>query len=113
MHRVLLIAVFAILGSSFAASPSAGAELGEATGVVTLDGKPLADGKITLYRDNGQFVGAKIKDGKFAIDFVPAGTLKVTLEGKEVPAKYGLEDASGLTVTVTAGKNVFDFSLSK
>lgn len=113
MQRILLIGAFAIFGLISAASPAAGSEIGEAKGVVTLDGKPLADGKITLYRDNGQFVGAKIKDGKFAIDFVPAGAFKVTLEGKDVPAKYGLEDASGLTVMVTAGKNVFDFNLSK
>lgn len=113
MQRIVLIGAFAILGLISAASPAAGAELREVTGVVTLEGKPLADGKVTLYRDNGQFVGAKIKDGKFAIDFVPTGMLTVTLEGKDVPAKYGLEDASGLTVTVTAGKNVFDFELSK
>ena len=113
MQRILFVGVFAIFGLITVASQASGAELGKATGVVTFEGKPLAEGKITLYRDNGQFVGAKIKDGKFAIDFVPAGMFRVTLEGKDVPAKYALEDATSLAVTVTAGKNEFNFSLSK
>lgn len=113
MQRMLLLGVFVIFALFTAASPAAEAELAKATGVVTFEGKPLAEGKITLYRDNGQFVGAKIKDGKYAIDFIPVGMFRVTLEGKDVPPKYSLEDASGLTVTTTAGKNVFDFSLSK
>lgn len=113
MQRNLIIGVFTIFGLITAASPAAEAELGKATGVVTFEGKPLAEGKITLYRDNGQFVGAKIKDGKFAIDFIPVDMFRVTLEGKDVPPKYSLEDASSLTVTVTAGKNEFNFNLSK
>jgi len=113
MQRILFIGAFAIFGSIIAAAPASGAELGQATGVVTFEGKPLAEGKITLYRENGQFVGAKIKDGEYAIDFVPTGMFRVTLEGKGVPAKYALEEASGLTVTVVAGKNAFNFDLSK
>jgi hypothetical protein len=80
------------------------------SGTVTLQGKPLAEGKVTFYLANDQFVGSKIKDGKYLIDRVPAGTCKVTITGKGVPGKYGTEEASSLTVEVKKGGE-FDFDL--
>lgn len=105
-----LITSFVLTGASTAAA----VEIGGSRGAVTLDGQPLTSGKITLYRDDGQFFGSKIKQGKYAIDCVPAGQFRVTIEGKGVPAKYGIEDASSITVTVatTTNLNVFDFALS-
>lgn len=87
------------------------AEHNEVSGKVTLDGKPLATGKITLHQDSGQFVGCKIKDGKFQIDGVFKGRMKVTIEGRDVPAKYASEDASALIVEIDQGQYTIDFAL--
>lgn len=92
-------------------------------GKVTLDGKPLANGKIIFHQSDGQFIGTKIKDGKYQMKKVPTGTYTVTLEmrretpgGKEqvLPAKYSAEDQAVLRVEVTKGINApgaFDFLL--
>jgi hypothetical protein len=112
IRSVLLVAV-ALFGQLATASPAGATETFAATGTITLDGKPLASGKITLHRENGQFVGSKVTDGKYAIDCVPAGRFTVTFEGEGVPAKYGNENAWGLVVMVAAGnKNVLDFNLT-
>ncbi len=109
---VLLVAV-SLFGQLEAALPAWAAEAFAATGAINLDGKPLASGKVTLHREDGQFVGSKVKDGKYAIDCLPAGRFTVTFEGHGVPAKFGNENVSGLVVMVTTGnKNVFDFNLS-
>lgn len=97
----------------FNLSPLIAAEFGHAKGIISLDGEPLAAGKITLHRDNGQFVGSKVKDGMFTIDHIPAGKFKVTIEGKGVAKKYETEENTVLTVTVAEGANVLDFALSK
>ena len=112
LRSVLLVAV-ALFGQLAAALPAGAAEAFAATGTITLDGKPLASGKITLQREDGQFVGSKVKDGKYAVDCLPAGKFTVTFEGQGVPAKYGNENTSGLVVMVTTGHKVqFDFNLS-
>jgi len=112
IRSVLLVAV-GLFGQLAAALPAGTAEAIAATGKITLDGKPLANGKITLHREDGLFIGSKVKDGKYAIDYVPAGRFIVTFEGQGVPAKYGDEKASGLVVMVTTvDKIVFDFNLS-
>lgn len=79
--------------------------------IVTVGGKPLSAGKITFHRDNGQFLGSKLKDGKYTIDRVPAGTLKVTVEGKGVGAAYTFENTTPLVVEVKEGAANFDFNL--
>lgn len=80
-------------------------------GNVDFNGKPLSSGTITLYRDNGQFTGCKINHGKFRMDSVLPGKLRVTIQGKGVPDKYASEEASVLVVEIQKGKNQFDFSL--
>lgn len=96
-----------------APAPEAMAADGKMTGKITLKGKPLAEGKITFYLPNGQFVGSKIKDGKYLIDHMPAGTFKVTVEGKGVPAKFGSEETAFLTVEIKdGGGGEFDFDLN-
>jgi hypothetical protein len=90
---------------------SASAADSKVSGRVTLEGKPLAAGKITFYLADGEFFGSKVKDGKYAIDHAQAGTRKVTVEGEGVPIKYTLDDTSSLTVEIKDGKNVFDLDL--
>jgi hypothetical protein len=99
-------------------SPAADPELATVQGTVTLDGKPLADGKIIFHLADGQFVGARLKaDGTYKVERVPVGTCKVTLEamakGKNLlPLKYASEETSGLQVEVKKGANVCNFELA-
>lgn len=112
--QLALVAAIGLFGLAVAPSLSAAAEACEVTGVITLDGQPLASGKITLHRENGQFVGSKIKDGKYAINLAPAEILRVTFEGDGVPARYASDETTPLFVTLVSGnKNVMNFELKK
>jgi hypothetical protein len=108
--RSVLLAVVVGCGLTMVVSPANAAD-GKVSGVVTVSGKPLADGKVVFHLANGQFVGSKVKDGKYAIDRVPAGTRKVTVEGKGVPAKYTDDETSPLTVEVKDGDGTYDIDL--
>lgn len=108
---LIFVAVTCITSATNAAVDAA--ELGAIAGAVTLEGKPLASGKIAFHGADGQFVGCKIKDGKFKISYVGAGNMLVTIEGKGVPAKYGSEDSTFLMVEVREGDNTFEFSLTE
>jgi hypothetical protein len=82
----------------------------DATGQVTLKEKPLAEGKITFHLANDQFVGSKVKNGKFLVKRLPTGQHRVTIEGKGVPKKYGSEETTPLIVEVKeGGKITLDF----
>ena len=109
--QFVLVAVAAFFGLLVAAAPSAATADGEATGIITVAGKPLAAGKVTFHRDNGQFVGSKVMDGKYIIDRVPAGKLTVTIEGKGVSPAYASEATSPLVVEVKEGAARFDFDV--
>lgn len=87
----------------------------EVSGRVILDGAPLAAGKITCHLENGEFIGSVIKDGEYHFDkvHVPTGSFKVTIEGDGVPAKYGHEKTTPLSIKVMEGANVFSFDLTK
>jgi hypothetical protein len=87
------------------ASPARAADA-QVMGMVTLDGKPIAEGKVTFHLANDQFVGSKIKDGRYLIERVPVGARKVTIEGKGIPAKYGSEETSSLTAEVKKGAEI-------
>jgi hypothetical protein len=93
-------------------SPSLAAD-GKVTGKVSLNGKPLASGRIIFHLGNGQFVGSKVANGDYAIDRVPVGTRKVTVEGDGVPVSYSFEDKSSIVVEVKEGTAMFDFDLRK
>jgi hypothetical protein len=80
-------------------------------GKVTVDGKPLAEGKILLHTDGVKPVEIPIKDGKYSADKVPTGLKTVTIEGKGVPAKYSSRETTSLTVEVKAGANELLFEL--
>lgn len=100
------------VGLMLALSPVV-AHAAEATlsGMITLDGRPLAKGRILFHLKNGQFVGSRIKDGKFTIDSIPSGARIVTIESKHVPEKYANEETSGLKVAINGGENQFAFDL--
>jgi hypothetical protein len=61
---------------------------------------------------NGQFVGSKIKNGDYKVDWIPVGTCKVSIEAKNIPLKYAGEETSGLQVEVKPGKMTFDVILT-
>ena len=109
---VVLAAVGAVLVYSRPAV--ADNKLATVEGVVTYKGKPLPDATITLHLADDQFVGAKLKDGKYRVDRVPSGTVTVTITSAKVrlPAKFAGPDTSGLTVEVKAGIATFDFDLA-
>ena len=84
----------------------------QVSGVVTLDGQPLAGAAITLTGGNRGFTAITDAEGRYAItDAVPAGTYAVFVTGSELPAKYHSSDTSGLMVEVVAGKNTHDLNL--
>lgn len=106
----------------------------ELTGKVTLDGKPVEIGTITLTPADGkgQTAGGPIKDGAYTVADAPLGTVKVSISGQKVvgkrklyntpdspempvtvealPARYNQQ--STLTLDVKAGKNSKDWELS-
>jgi hypothetical protein len=102
------------LSLSLFATRSASADETDAPvkGVVHVEGKPVVAGKIIFYVDDDEFVGAKIKDGKYKITRVPAGNWRVAIESKEVPEKFWDEETSGLQVRIKARvSNTIDFDL--
>ncbi len=83
------------------------------TGEVSVDGKPLAAGKITFTQRDGQFVGGVVKNGRYSIDRVPAGDATVTIEGKGVAIQYTSQDTSWLGGRVVGDlPHVWDFELA-
>jgi hypothetical protein len=112
--RTVCLTLFAVVGLAAGPAPAADPELGTVEGTVTFVGKPLTDATITFHLPDGQFVGAKIKDGKYRVDRVPAGTMKVTVQSKKfpLPARFSAEETALLAVEVKAGKNAFDVNLT-
>ena len=108
---VFVVAAFvAVLGVS--SHVLADEEVAAIQGQVTLDGKPLAGGRIILFTNNSdQFVGCKLKDGSFKLDRVNVGNYKIIIEGNGVPAKYTTEETTGILIGVRAGKNDFRLDL--
>jgi hemoglobin len=82
-------------------------------GKVTLDGKPLARGKLALTDNSGKAHSADLAaDGTFALWGVPAGSYRVTVsDGREVPAAYGDPKTTPITTNVTKGANELDLEL--
>jgi hypothetical protein len=106
-----MLTPIAVCVSLLMAGPASAAD-GKVSGRITYKGKPLAAGRVIFHLDGGQFVGAKVKnDGTYAIDRVPTGTRKITVEGTGLPAKFGSEEASGLMLEVKKGRSVYDIVL--
>src|SRR5262245_39091276 len=78
-----LTAIWAVSGCS------KGPAVGTVTGEVTFDGQPVKDGHVTFtpVDGKGQTGGAKIVDGKFKAEQVPALKMKVELHGNKVIGK--------------------------
>jgi hypothetical protein len=110
---LVLFAACAVFVSGARVS-AADEELATVEGRVTYKGQPLAGGTITFHLKDDQFVGAKIKDGRFRVDRVPAGTVRVTIESQKVrlPAKYASEETSGLSAEVKKGKTTVNLELT-
>jgi hemoglobin len=86
------------------------ADTGTVQGKVTDNGKPLAKGTVTLVDKAGKkFTGAVAADGTYDVEKVPPGDYKVGIDGG--PAKFADPDKSGLTLTVTKGKQTHDIEL--
>ncbi|HJZ57992.1 MAG TPA: carboxypeptidase-like regulatory domain-containing protein [Gemmataceae bacterium] len=91
------------------------------SGVITFEGKPLADGEVTFVsRDDAKkVVTAKIKDGKYTVaEGLPPGEYKVTVSAKKdskelLPMKYTSLDTTPLVATVKEGTNTIDIELTK
>ena len=98
-------------------------ELGEVTGLVTLDGTPLAAVNILFTPDKGRPAGAVTDaEGRYELIYLngvsgcKVGPCHVTFEWppeavnpRPIPAKY--TGADGYTVDVKAGGNKFDFPM--
>jgi hypothetical protein len=91
-----------------------GEELATVGGKVIYNGKPLTDAAITFHLKDGQFVGSKIKEGKFLVDRVPHGTWKVTIDSKKIglPAKFASPETSGMKIEVESRKVPVTFMLT-
>jgi len=105
------------------------------SGAVTLDGKPLAAGIVTLHGPEGQTAtGAILADGRYSIDDPPMGMCEVTVEGppgfaspnavkgdshspppeavSSIPKRYGAK-GNGLSVEVKPGSTRYDIELKQ
>ncbi len=82
-------------------------------GMVTVNGQPLASGRIFFHFDDDQFVGAKVKDGTYTVKRVAPGRYKVSVEGEGVPAVYAAENTTPFVVEVSKGAATADLDLKK
>jgi hypothetical protein len=126
----LLLIVAAVL-------PLAGCGASDKTpveGTVTIDGEPLAEGRIGFYPKEGRPAYGEIVDGRYTLttlepgDGALIGRHRVTVQADKpadpndafsdriplIPEKYFNPDSSGLTAEVTAdGDNTFNFDLTR
>src|SRR6266851_4793584 len=56
-------------------------EYARVTGHVSYRGKPILEGKITVFTDGGTFDTAPIDDGQYVLSRAPVGTVHVVLIG--------------------------------
>ena len=112
----MALALVSLAVALLANHPAAAGE-GSSTveGKVTLEGKPLRSGRIFFHLKNDQFVGAKIKNGEYSVERVPAGKWRITVEGEGVPAKYSSAEKAIVVVEVVANAipGSYDIKLAK
>ncbi|MCI0457764.1 MAG: HEAT repeat domain-containing protein, partial [Gemmataceae bacterium] len=95
--------------------------VGRVSGRVTYKGKPLPGGAITFVSAGGLVAGALIdSDGRYQADRVPVGEARIAVNVRALkdlpglvalPERYSDADRSGLTYTVTKGKQEFNIDL--
>lgn len=81
------------------------------TGEITVDGVPLAKGKVIFHPDKGDVVEADVKGGAFSTAKVPVGEMKVTFDFEGAPKRYQSVETTPLRVSITPGKNKLAFDL--
>lgn len=126
----------AVLAAGVAATAGCGGPTaGRVAGTVTFAGRPVEQGAITFAPADGKgaTAGGPIEGGKYDVDGVPPGAVKVTINGTKVvgqkkvydtpdspvrdvtaellPAKYNQK--SELALVVKPGPNEKDFTLTK
>lgn len=108
---------------------------GSLSGLVSYQGKPLVSGRVTAVAgEEGPRVGLIQPDGRYRIDGLPVGPVKLAVESPDplaapsgdgdggkvkgrppgwvaLPVKYGDIKTSGLTVDVRAGSGTRDLAL--
>lgn len=87
-------------------------EPGDLQGTVTLNGKPIAKGKISFHPDQGKAIELDVKEGKFLGKAKP-GKYRVTIDFEGVPRKYQMRDTSTLTFGIQGGENFFALELKE
>jgi len=88
-------------------------ETGDVRGKVSIDGVAVQKGKVTFYPEVGDPVEADIKNGSYSATDVPAGTVRVTIQGDGVPPKYGDKERTPLRLRVRKGESTLDLTLAK
>jgi hypothetical protein len=81
-------------------------------GVVTFNGKPVANGRVSFHPEKGKAVEAETnEDGIYSAKDVPVGSLWVTVTAKRLPEKYAGKDQTPLRFQVQKGVNQVDIAL--
>ncbi len=84
----------------------------QVTGVLTLDGKPVAGASITIAWKLRAFTATTDVEGKFAFtDAIPPGQYAAIITGAAVPGKYGSTETTDIAVSLAVGKNTHDIEL--
>jgi hypothetical protein len=93
----------------------AGPPAATVSGNITLAGKPLAEGEVTVVSLNQplpRVFTATVKNGDFKFaEAIPPGRYAAIVTGKGVPAKYHLVNTAGLMLELAAGANATNLVL--
>jgi hypothetical protein len=91
------------------------AKVGRVQGMVTLDGKPVGAGEVTVVTldlPRPRVFTAKLTDGAYAFaDELPVGAYVLIVTGKGVPEKFATTLTSGLRVEVAGGASDLNLDL--
>lgn len=86
---------------------------GAVSGRVTLDGQPLAKGRLVLHPPDGRPIEIEITDGAFAAKDVPIAEMRVVIQGEGVPESFARKETTALVVQTLAEANVFNLELRR
>ena len=86
---------------------------GPVSGRVSLDGRPLAEGKLVLHPPDGPPIEIDITDGAFATEALPIAEMRVVIQGEGVPESFGRKETTALVVETKEEANRFDFELRR
>ena len=102
--RPIRIATVCLLAIGLLAGCSGGVGLGEVSGTVTYDGKPVELGSISFIPidGNGPSGGGAITDGKYMAQKVPVGAAKVRISGAKVTGKMKMSYDSNSPLVTTS-----------